>query len=95
MKYQFQYHGEGKEGHYFTIITDNESGVNMQGVDIRHLHFILTGPRELKAISYMEILTFKEEPTELATIDIMNLATRALHGLVPYNMPIYKRKASI
>ena len=91
MKYMFDYHGENENGHYFTIVTDDESGLRMVGIDVKFNHFILKPDGSVKRISYLEVPSFSEKPSEISKDAVRSLALSHFSGLIPYDTPFYDR----
>lgn len=55
MKYSFKYHGTVNGQTLFSIITDDESGQGLAGIDICHHHFKADPQFNITAVSYMDI----------------------------------------
>lgn len=90
MKYALQYHGKNKEGLiYFTIITDDERKLNQCGIDICFHHYIYHPDKRVERISYMEVPTFKEIPSQSEANDVKDKVTRHFSGIIPLSLPVF------
>lgn len=55
MKYSFKYNGLVKNMAVFTIITDDESGQGLMGINVCHHHYKVDEHMNIQKISYMDM----------------------------------------
>lgn len=54
MKYSLKYQGNVNDKEVFTVIVDDERGLNQAGVDFRYLHYVADGNLNIKKVSHMD-----------------------------------------